>query len=135
MSKQKKSHVPHPCLPEKNLFYVHRNSLPEKKSNREEAQGSTCSIILQKICSIICQNRIKSIYPILTCRGQMDTQPHTLFTHYSGISSHSQGSSYNAPGANDTCDWILIAARITKRHECNSYQMQMCLSVSGLDRK
>ena len=28
----------------------------------------------------------------------------------------------NAPGANGTCDWILIAAIITKRHECNSYQ-------------
>ncbi len=36
-------------------------------------------------------NRIKSIHPILTCRGHKDTH---LFTHYSGLSSHSQGSSY-----------------------------------------
>ncbi len=32
------------------------------------------------------------MYPILTC-GDPETDTH-LFTHYSGISSHSQGSSY-----------------------------------------
>ena len=35
----------------------------------------------------------------------------------------------NAPGANGIiCGWNLIAVRITKRHQCNSYQIQMCLS-------
>jgi hypothetical protein len=54
--------------------------------------GTTASIIFQTFCSIKCQNRIYRIYPILTC-GDPQTDTH-LFTPYSGISSHSQGSSY-----------------------------------------
>jgi hypothetical protein len=38
------------------------------------------------------------MYPILVCRGRTHTQTDRhLFTHYSGISSHSQGSSYWKP--------------------------------------
>ncbi len=59
----------------RKLLHVLKNSVQEKRWHwnsvpEKNAWSCTHYIILLSFCSMICEKRIKYIYPILVCRGQ-----------------------------------------------------------------